>query len=51
MKKTFLLMFLISTILFGCTDSNDPCAKSLQLLKNPRLKLNPFDSATVRLKG
>ena len=50
MKKTFLLMFLISTILFGCTDSNDPCAKSWQMLKNPRLDVIADELANLRAK-
>ena len=43
-------MLLISPVLVGCNDSNDPCAQSWQMLKNPRLDVVANELANLRAK-
>jgi PBP1b-binding outer membrane lipoprotein LpoB len=52
MKKIiFSIIFLLPTLFFvGCSESNDPCAKSWQMLKNPRLDVIADDLANLRAK-
>lgn len=49
-KIFFLLTFLLALTGIGCSDSNDPCAKSWQMLKNPRLDVIADDLANLRAK-
>lgn len=47
----FSLIILLPILNFiGCSDSNDPCAKSWQMLKNPRLDVIADDLANLRAK-
>lgn len=43
-------MLILSSILAGCSDSSDPCAKSWQMLKNPRLDVIADELANLRAK-
>ena len=43
-------LFLIPLFILGCSDSSDPCAKSWQMLKNPRLDVIADNIANLRAK-
>ena len=50
MKKIRYLLVLLILVLGGCSDSSDPCAKSWQMLKNPRLDVIADDLANLRAR-